>query len=283
MSAHSGDRAHVPESDAELPARSSSFYLGMRILPPEQREAMYAIYAFCREVDDIADGSAARDERVAGLASWRMAIDAVYSGEPDPKGGFLAGPIRQFSLDKADFIAVIDGMEMDVARDIRAPDRATFDLYCDRVAVAVGRLSVKIFGLPAETGASLAHHLGRALQITNILRDLDEDLAIGRLYLPRESLMEAGIATDDPAQILSHPALDGLCRKLAAQARAHFSAAESIMDSASRRLVKAPRLMAVAYGSVLDGLLRTGWTAPRKRVGVSKTRLVLAVLRYGLV
>lgn len=283
MSVQTGEQLGIASSAAELPARGSSFYLGMRILPSGQRAAMYAIYAFCREVDDIADGNAPRDERLAGLAGWRTAIDALYSGEPEPESRFLAGPIRQFDLDKADFIAVIDGMEMDVARDIRAPDRATFDLYCDRVAVAVGRLSVKVFGLPGEKGASLAHHLGRALQMTNILRDLDEDLAIGRLYLPRESLTEAGIATDDPAVILSHPALDGLCRKLATQAQAHFSAAGSIMDSAPRRLVKAPRLMAAAYGSVLDGLLQTGWTAPRKRVGVNKGRLALAVLRYGLI
>ena len=98
------------------------------------------------------------------------------------------------------FIAIIDGMEMDVPQDIRAPDMATLDLYCDRVASAVGRLSVKVFGMPREDGVLLAHHLGRALQLTNILRDIDEDAALGRLYLPREGLLLAGITTDDPAR-----------------------------------------------------------------------------------
>ena len=98
-----------------------------------------------------------------------------------------------------DFLAIIDGMDMDVAADIRAPDWATLDLYCDRVASAVGRLSTRIFGLEARDGEPLAEHLGRALQLTNILRDLDEDRELGRLYLPREALDKAGIGDSDPA------------------------------------------------------------------------------------
>ena len=93
---------------------------------------------------------------------------------------------------------MIDGMEMDVTETIRAPDFATLDLYCDRVASAVGRLSVRVFGMEKNDGLALAHHLGRALQLTNILRDLDEDAAIGRLYLPKEALLDAGITTTDP-------------------------------------------------------------------------------------
>ena len=101
--------------------------------------------------------------------------------------------MQAFGLQQADFLAVIDGMDMDVEADIRAPDLATLDLYCDRVAGAVGRLSIRVFGMEEAPGAELAHQLGRALQLTNILRDLDEDAAIGRLYLPRELLAQAGI------------------------------------------------------------------------------------------
>ena len=97
---------------------------------------------------------------------------------------------------REDFHAVIDGMAMDVAADIRAPDLATLDLYCDRVASAVGRLSIKVFGMTETEGFLLAHHLGRALQLTNILRDIDEDAGIGRLYLPRENLEAAGVDFD---------------------------------------------------------------------------------------
>jgi len=96
-------------------------------------------------------------------------------------------------------------MAMDAEQDIRAPDWATLDLYCDRVASAVGRLSVRIFGLPDEPGVALAHHLGRALQLTNILRDIDEDASIGRLYLPREALAAAGVATDEPLAAAADP------------------------------------------------------------------------------
>ncbi|PPD15567.1 MAG: squalene synthase HpnD [Methylobacterium sp.] len=278
---HDGTGAAEPAA-TDLPARGSSFYLGMRILPPHQREAMYAVYAFCREVDDIADGAGDRGLRLARLMAWRQAIQGLYRGQPDPKTRLLEEPVRVFGLLEADFQAVIDGMMMDVERDIRAPDRATFDLYCDRVAVAVGLLSVRIFELPSEAGQTLSHHLGRALQITNILRDLDEDLAMGRLYLPRESLAAAGIATDDATAILAHPALDGLCRGLAREAAAHFAAADAIMNAQPRRKVRAPRLMAAAYRSVLDRLLRRGWVAPRERVRVNRRALLWAVLRYGI-
>ena len=112
----------------------------------------------------------------------------------------------RFALDRADFHAVIDGMAMDVAGDIRWPDAATLDLYCDRVASAVGRLSVRIFGMEEAIGIDLAHHLGRALQLTNILRDIDEDAAIGRVYLPREAIDAAGIAVGEPLTVVADSA-----------------------------------------------------------------------------
>ena len=185
---------HAPANTAgegsALPAAGSSFYLGMRVLPRPRREAMYAIYAFCRVVDDIADATGPREPRRAALGQWRADIDRLFEGKVTPATADLAGPVRAFKLRREDFQAVIDGMEMDIDADLRAPDWATLDLYCDRVASAVGRLSVRIFGIEPEPGDRLAHHLGRALQLTNILRDLDEDAEMGRLYLPREALAE---------------------------------------------------------------------------------------------
>src|SRR5262249_41870698 len=165
----------------------------------------------------------------------------------------------RFGLAREDFLTVIDGMEMDVAQDIRAPDFATLDLYCDRVASAVGRLSVRIFGLGEAEGRDLAHELGRALQLTNILRDLDEDAAGGRLYLPRQALDEAGIAGDSIAAVLSHPQLDRACAMVAARARGHFSAASAIMARAPGRATLAPRLMGKVYRHILDRMTRQGW------------------------
>jgi phytoene synthase len=270
--------AKPDDAPAGAVARGSSFFAGMRILPAEQRAAMYAIYAFCRIVDDIADGADPRPEKHARLAEWRGAIEALYAGAPDAKTAALVGPIREFGLEKADFLAVIDGMAMDAERDIRAPDRATFDLYCDRVAVAVGRLSVRVFRLEREAGEGLAHHLGNALQITNILRDIDEDNAIGRLYLPREALDAAGITTSDPAAIIADPAVDRVGQTLAIEARAHFAAAEAIMARVPARAVRAPRLMAAAYRPLLERLARRGFAAPRARLRVAKWRLAIAAL-----
>src|SRR4029078_9246689 len=118
----------------------------------------------------------------------------------------LAKAISRFSLLKDDFHTVIDGVEMDARADIRAPSIEVLDLYCDRVASAVGRLSVRVFGMGESDGKMLAHHLGRALQITNILRDIDEDAGVGRLYIPREALQLAGIDTDIPqSAVTDHP------------------------------------------------------------------------------
>src|SRR5262249_37958706 len=164
-------------------ASGSSFYAAMRILPHAQRDAMFAIYSFCRQVDDIADARGPRDERLAKLAAWRSDIKALYGGSLTARTRDLAKTVRDYGLDQADFLAVIDGMEMDVIADVRAPTWSELDLYCDRVASAVGRLSVRIFGLENKSGHGLAHHLGRALQLTNILRHLDEDAPADLLYL----------------------------------------------------------------------------------------------------
>jgi phytoene synthase len=170
---------------------------------------------------------------------------------------------------------------MDVAADIRGPDWATLDLYCDRVASAVGRLSTRIFGLAARDGEPLAEHLGRALQLTNILRDLDEDHELGRLYLPREALDKAGIRDSDPALVLASPALDAAARPVIEEAQRRFRLAKQVMDQCPRAAVRAPRLMAAAYGAILDLLIRRGFAPPRARVKVPLVRLLPALARYG--
>jgi len=260
-------------------ASGSSFYTGMRILPRAQREAMFEIYAFCRAVDDIADDPGPREGRLGALQQWRADLAAVFAGAPLPQLAGLARAIHSFDLRHDDFLAVIDGMEMDVRADIRAPDRATLDLYCDRVACAVGRLSVRVFGMEQKPGLALAHHLGRALQLTNILRDLDEDAALGRLYLPREELQAAGIVTTDPVAVLAHPAIAKSCAAIVALAQAEFGKAAAIMVEAPRRVVRAPRIMAEAYRLILDRLVARGFAPPRAPVRLPRTKILLIVLR----
>ncbi len=157
-------------------AAGTSFYWAMRLLPRDRRNGMYAIYAFCREVDDIADGGRPVEHKLAALAGWRDEIDALYDGRPrHVVARALSGPVRSYQLRKEDFLAILAGMEMDARGDIRAPDFATLDLYCARVASAVGHLSVHVFGDSSEPAHAVAESLGRALQLTNILRDLAED------------------------------------------------------------------------------------------------------------
>ena len=206
MSDGAGGIAPVDIEALWAKVRQSSFYAAMRTMPAKEREAMFAIYAFCRAVDDIADDQQGdRALRKAQLDVWRADLDSLYAGGAPGQCAFLAEAVRDFSLQKADFVAIIDGMQMDVDADIVAPDHATLDLYCDRVASAVGRLSVKVFGMDQAEGIALAHHLGRALQLTNILRDLDEDAGIGRLYVSSDALNQAGVTASDPAAVIADP------------------------------------------------------------------------------
>ena len=271
-----------PVDQPEKAASGSSFYAGMRVLPREKRQAMFDVYAFCRAVDDIADGDAHQDDPAGAIQRWRDEIDALYAGGAPGEAAHLAPHVAHYGLKREDFVAVIDGMDMDLRGPIVAPDAATLDLYCDRVASAVGRLSVRIFGIEESVGVELAHHLGRALQLTNILRDIDEDAERGRLYLPREALLAAGMTELTPAAVVAHPGLAEACAPLLAQAHAHFEAAQHIMERAPRAAVKAPRLMAAAYADVLVRLEKRGFVAPRLRVSVDKLKMLGALLRWGL-
>ena len=264
-------------------ASGSSFYAAMRILPHAQREAMFQIYSFCRQVDDIADSDGPREVRLAALQQWRDDIDALYQGRPPARLRDYVASVQKFDLQRDDFLAIVDGMEMDVPQDIRAPDLATLDLYCDRVASAVGRLSVRVFGLPRDDGILLAHHLGRALQLTNILRDIDEDAGIGRLYLPSEGLLHAGITSTDPLKVAADPALPKACAPLVERARMHFEKADAVMARNRRRVVRAPRIMSKYYRSILQLLVARGFANPRQPVRLNKMARIAILLRYAFI
>jgi phytoene synthase len=272
------------ESDweaARAKVSRSSFYLAMRLMPEARREAMFAIYAFNRAVDDIADeGDLTPAERIARLDTWREAIDGIYSGAHGLAK--LAAAVSQFHLRREDFLAVIDGVAMDATGASFAPDLATLDVYCDRVASAVGRLSIRIFGMDEQPGFKLAHHLGRALQFTNILRDLSEDAAMGRLYLPREILADSGIHSCNPDAVLAHRNIDLACRTFAQLAYSHYREADAVLRSGARGSLNAPRLMSAVYHRLLIKMEKTGWDAPQRRVHIGRGPLLLIALRQGL-
>ncbi len=262
-------------------AAGTSFYRGMRVLPPDRRQAMYAIYAFCREVDDIADEEAPLRDKLASLNGWRGRIAALYRGEAsDPVTRVLLAAERRFHLRQEDFLAVIDGMQMDAETVIAAPDLATLDLYCDRVAAAVGRLSVRAFGDASPQADRVAWHLGRALQLTNILRDVAEDAARGRLYLPAEWLQEAGVPPD-PQQALTAPGLTAVCRRVAQLAHQHFTAAAEAMRQCDAKAMKPARLMGATYAALLKRLEQAGWDPPQQRVSLTRLQKLWIALRYG--
>jgi phytoene synthase len=270
-------------SALEAQVKGSSFYAAMRLMPRPQRAAMFAIYAFCRQVDDIADdGQRPRPARRKALDAWRDDLDRLFAGLPAGQADFLAPAARGFGLAKSDFRAVIDGMETDVVKDVRAPTWIDLDLYCDRVASAVGRLSVRVFGMEEAPGIVLAHHLGRALQLTNILRDLDEDAEIGRLYLPLEALVGAGIFTQDPKAAVANPAVDHACREVAARAHDHYREANAVMAAKPKGRLLAPRLMEAVYSEILRRTEAQGWAPPRRRVKIGKARLAWLALSRGM-
>src|SRR5690242_11515019 len=239
-------------ASAQQKASNSSFYSAMRLMPKAEREAMFAIYGFCRIVDDIADdGIGTREERKVELVKWRVELDELYAGNASERTQFLVEPVRKYGLRKADFLTVIDGMDMDVAEDIVAPDKKTLDLYCERVASAVGRLSIKVFGMDEGPGDELAHHLGRALQLTNILRDIDEDAGMGRLYLPREYLKDAGITSLDPQTIIADPRIDQVCQAVARDAHGWYDGAAAVLAKKPKGRIGTPRLMGAVYEEIL--------------------------------
>jgi squalene synthase HpnD len=263
-------------------AAGSSFYAGMRVLPRTEREAMYAVYGFCRTVDDIADDQSLPVEVQRGaLQAWREDIEALYAGRDPGRARMLQDPVRRYQLDKQDFLALIDGMQMDL-EGLVAPDLETLYLYCDRAAVAVGRLSIRIFGIPAAAGGELAHHLGRALQLTNILRDVDEDAAMGRLYLPREYLEDAGVLAREPQPAVLAPGVERACERLCQTAQGHFQEARRVLGRRPPGHLAAPRLMAAVYSDLLSRLRHAGWAPPRPRVRAPKSALVWILVRHGL-
>lgn len=263
-------------------AAGTSFYHGMRMLPPDRRHAMYAIYAFCRIVDDIADEAGSIAEKRHALATWRDKVAALYQGRAeDPVTRVLAASVPRFQLRANDFIAVIDGMQTDAETVVVAPNMATLDLYCDRVASAVGRLSVRAFGDTTPAADRVAHALGRALQMTNILRDINEDAARGRIYLPREYLRDAGVPAD-PTTILTAPGLPGVCDRLARLAHGYFREAAEAMGQCDRTAMKPARLMGATYDAILSLLERRGWKRLDQRVSLPKWKKLWLACRYGL-
>ena len=273
---------------ATVKGAHSSFYWAMRLLPLEKRNAMYAIYAFCRVVDDIADNPGEIADKRARLQHWRTEIANTCDDQPSgPITQALAAARARFGLHKEALLAIIDGMEMDVGNgdgeaQVRIEDLEQLLLYCDRVAGAVGRLSNQVFGLESGRGDRLAESLGRALQLTNILRDLKEDASRNRLYLPLDILKRHGIEETEPAAVLGSAKLPAVCAEIAEIAEKNFSDAESLMGGLKRSQIRPVIIMKDIYKPVLRKLIRGGWKDLDKSVRLSRLARIWIVIRSGL-
>jgi phytoene synthase len=272
----------APAITRRVRAAGSSFFWAMRLLPAPRRHAMYALYAFCREVDDIADGDAAPSLKRALLSQWRSEIALLYCGRPRHiVTRALHEPVQQYGLRCDDFLAVIDGKEMDARHDIRAPRLDELDLYCARVAVAVGLLSVRIFGVATPAALRVAAELGRAVQLTNILRDLTEDAARHRLYLPRELLRAHGIFATTPSYVLAQPALPAVCQDVARLAEGHYAAATAAIAACPRQTMRPAAVMLGFHRAILRQLVARGWSRLDEPVRLPASQKAALVLRHG--
>jgi phytoene synthase len=221
---------------------------------------MFAVYAWCREVDDIADGDLAPDEKLRRLADCRTDIDRLFRRPlPSTPTDGLGETIERYGLDRQWFEAVLQGMEWDARAPVVAPRQAELETYCRCVAGAVGRLSLPIFGCDDEAAREFAFMLGDALQLTNILRDLREDGLRGRLYLPAEALESAGVPLDRPNPTLEHPRFPTACDGVADWAERRFAGALSLARATDHRKLWPALAMLATYRRLLDRLRRRGW------------------------
>jgi len=260
----------------------STFYWAMALMPRERRQAMFALYDLARALDDVADGEGSCEARRAGLDEWRREIDRLYAGAPTHAlTQALLPVVRRFDLPRAEFEELTRGMEMDVDGPLVAPPRAALDLYCRRVAGTIGRLSLPIFGADGGAEREFALYLGRALQLVNILRDLNADAETGRLYVPLEYLQAAGIEPGSPRTVLAAPSFNQAAQRLVADAEEAFAAAHARLPDCNRRALWPALAMSAAYRALLHRLAKSALPMPTRQ-HVSRGAALCAALRAAI-
>ncbi|QPM88988.1 squalene/phytoene synthase family protein [Pseudooceanicola algae] len=264
------DDETAAETRRLVSASGSSFEMGMRLLPVPRRRAIYAVYAFSRVVDDIADGDAPPEARKQGLQDWRQELARAYDGRAQtPIGAELALAARTHDLPQAELARIVEGMQLD-ATPIIAPSAPELDHYIRCVAGAVGILAMRIFGgWRGEQSEEFALSLARAMQLINIIRDVSEDAAMGRLYIPRTVLATTGLPAD-PKAVPGHPALPEARRLLGVMARDSLLRARAEIPNHPRRAIFPALMMAGPYVALLSRM-ETDWSRqPPRRAGWRK-------------
>jgi phytoene synthase len=261
----------------------TSFYYAFLVLPEEKRRALYAVYAFCRAVDDCVDEEGGEGE--AGLARWLAEAHRAYAGTPQTElGRELAEAVARFPIPRGCFEDVVAGCRMDLTTR-RYATFADLRVYCGRVASAVGLASIEIFGYADPRTREYAVELGLALQLTNILRDVGPDAARDRLYLPLEDLAACGVSEEevlgaarDP-EAKHPPGLGRLLAREADRARSHYEAAAAALPRRDRRSMLAAEIMGAIYRGVLEEWARRGHPVGGVRVQLGRPRKIALALR----
>ena len=262
-------------------ASGSSFYYGFLCLPAPRRRAIMALYAFCREVDDVVDETGDADAARAQLDEWRAEIARVYAGTPQhPVGRAMAEVVAEFRLPEEQLLEIIDGMEMDLEGN-RYESFSQLQLYCYRVASVVGLLSAEIFGYTDRRTLRYAHDLGLAFQLTNILRDVGDDARRGRIYLPQDELARFGVSEDDILASRYGPQMSELLAFQADRAREFYERALGELPDADRRAQRPGLIMAAIYRRLLDDIVAGGYRVLGNPPRLStKVKLKLAVAAF---
>jgi len=253
-------------------ASGSSFYYSFMFLAPDKRRAITALYAFCREVDDVVDECS--DENVArtSLAWWRTEVAAIYGGKPShPICIALVPLVKQFNLPQEHMLEIIDGMEMDLSHHTYG-DFKSLQLYCYRVASVVGLLAAEIFGYTDRKTLKYAHDLGIALQLTNIIRDVGEDARRGRIYLPLDELAQFGVHAGDILNAHETEAFQKLMQFQVERAQRFYQQALEQLPAADRKSQRTGLIMAAIYRATLDEVVASGCHVLRERVSLTPLR-----------
>jgi phytoene synthase len=261
----------TPDQYCQDKARQSgsSFYYSFMFLPPDKRRAITALYAFCREVDDVVDECSDPNVARATLNWWRDEVAATYAGKPrHPVGQALMPIITQFGLPQEHLLEIIDGMEMDLAQH-SYPDFKSLQLYCYRVASVVGLLAAEIFGYTDRKTLKYAHDLGLAFQLTNIIRDVGEDARRGRIYLPLDELARFGVQPQDVLDARETPAFRELMKFQIERAQRYYRQAFDQLPAADRKTQRTGLIMAAIYRATLDAVAATGCHVLKERTSLT--------------
>jgi phytoene synthase len=253
-------------------ASGSSFYYSFLFLPPERRQTITALYAFCREVDDVVDEC--NDPQVAAgkLAWWRAEIDGLYAGQPQhPVTQALQAVLSRFNLPREQLLEIIDGMEMDL-QQTRYLDFKALSLYCYRVACVVGLLAAEIFGYTDRRTLEYAHDLGMAFQLTNIIRDVGEDARRGRIYLPMDDLKRFDVPVADILNARHSENFRRLIEFQIERAGSYYAQAMSKLPDADRKTQRSGLIMAAIYRTLLDEIKRDGCLVLNQRTSLTPLR-----------